>query len=103
MVSDGEMAGSSATGSVNAIWRRTGVTGMVTPTMSPIWRDHAPAAQTTVLVLMRPCAVRTSVMVPALTGDVEYFAVPDDPRAVAAGRGGVAHHHRVRGGLAVHG
>ena len=48
MVSDGEEAGSSASGSVNAIWRRTGVTGMSTPTMSPIRRDHAPAAQTTV-------------------------------------------------------
>ena len=64
MVSEGEVSGSSATGSVKATWRRTGVTGMVTPTMSPMPRDQAPAAQTTVSVAMRPHSVTTAVMVP---------------------------------------
>ena len=44
MVSDGEDAGSSVSGSVKAICRRTGVTGMSTPTISPMLRDQAPAA-----------------------------------------------------------
>jgi len=39
---------------------------MVTSTMSPMLRDQAPAAQTTVLVAMRPHSVTTAVMVPPL-------------------------------------
>src|SRR4029077_18201579 len=66
MVNDGEVTGSSASGWVKAIWRRTAETGIDTPSMFPIRRDHAPAAQTTVLVLMRPCSVITSVIVPPL-------------------------------------
>ena len=50
MVSDGEDSGNSESGSVKAICRRTGTTGMFTPSMLPMPADQAPAAQTTVSV-----------------------------------------------------
>ncbi len=34
--------------------RRSGVTGRSTPAHSPTWRDHGPAAQMTVPVLISP-------------------------------------------------
>ncbi len=101
MVSEGEVSGSSATGSVKAIWRRTGVTGMVTPTMSPMLRDQAPAAQTTVLVAMRPHSVHHRGDGAAAAVDVGDRAMSDDAGAVAAGGGSVAHHHGFGRGLAV--
>ena len=66
MVSDGEDAGRSVIGSVKAICRRTGETGMSTPTISPMLRDQAPAAHTTVSVAMRPSSVTTAVIAPPL-------------------------------------
>ena len=62
IVSDGEDAGRSVSGSVKAICRRTGETGMSTPTISPMLRDQAPAAHTTVSVAMRPSSVATAVI-----------------------------------------
>ena len=86
----GRSGGSPATGSVTAIWRRSGSTGRSTPTIAPTARDQAPAAQITVPVAIRPRLVTTRRDVVAAQFDAGDLGVPQDRRAVAAGVGGVA-------------
>jgi len=60
---------------------------MCTPThLADCLRDQAPAAHTTVLVAMRPCAVTTSGERAAAALDVGDRAVPDDAGTRGGGR-----------------
>ena len=58
----GRSGARSSIGSVKRIWRRNGVTGSASPTISPQARDQAPAAQMTTLVAIVPWRVRTAMI-----------------------------------------
>ncbi len=58
----GRSGGRPSIGSVKRIWRRSGVTGSTSPTISPQARDQAPAAQMTTLVAIGPWLVCTPVI-----------------------------------------